>query len=427
VFLALFKNFLSLVGAEAFTKLITFAAFAYLARILGAANFGFIEWSAAVLMCASLIVDQGFSSYGAREIARNPSATARLTAEVVTARFLMAAIGYLAITLFAFGVVTDPSIRLLLLVYGLSLWALPLLLQWVFQGHDRMNLVAVTNIVRQTIFVGIVFAFVKGAENLLLVGVAEVVAVAVAALFSVWLYARYLSTGGEFPRPRISARLFREGAPIGLSQMFWTVKMFGATLILGLVATAEDTGYFAGAMRILIALHTFVWLYHFNLLPSLSRAWINGKPQFSKIIANSMRIVVPVGIAVGILWVWLAPFVMRAAYGGEFIKGGGALQWMAGACVAAAISGHYRFGLIAAGFQTREMYVSAVSAVVAALLIPVGYYQAGTSGAAAALCFAEIVALIYSRQIAKRTLFKTDAADSGEKDIYFENLPEATR
>ena len=52
--------------------------------------------------------------------------------------------------------------------------------------------------------------------------------------------------------------------------------MFGSTLIIGLVATAEDTGYFAGAMRILIALHTFVWLYYFNLLPSLSRSWAAG-------------------------------------------------------------------------------------------------------------------------------------------------------
>jgi O-antigen/teichoic acid export membrane protein len=423
---SLFKNFLSLVGAEAFTKLITFAAFAYLARLLGAASFGYIEWSAAVLMCASLIVDQGFSSYGAREIAKNPANTARLTAEVVTARFLMAAIGYLAIALFAFLFVNDQTIRLLLLIYGLSLWALPLLLQWVFQGHDRMNLVAVTQIIRQTIFVGIVFAFVKSANNLLLVGVAETVAVTCAALFSVWLYRRDFAEKTRF-RPAFSTKLFREGAPIGLSQMFWTVKMFGATLILGLVATAEDTGYFAGAMRILIALHTFVWLYHFNLLPSLSRAWEQGRDKFTEIIANSMRIVLPVSLAVGVVWVLLAPFVMKTVYGQDFLRGGGALQWMAGACVAAAISGHFRFGLIAAGFQSKEMLTSAIGAIVAAVFIPIGYFQAGTSGAAAALCFAEIVVLLCSWLIAKRVLFGVETNNLPLNEARFETLPEATR
>lgn len=427
MFLSLLKNFLSLVGAEAFTKLLTFAAFAYLARILGAASFGYIEWSAAVLMCASLIVDQGFSSYGAREIAKNPADTAKLTAEVVTARFLMATIGYLAITLFAFLFVNDPTIRLLLLVYGLSLWALPLLLQWVFQGHDRMNLVAITQIIRQVIFVGVVFAFVRSADNLLLVGVAEVAAVTCAACFSLFLYRRYVAPHTAW-RPRVSAKLFREGAPIGLSQMFWTVKMFGATLILGLVATAkEDIGYFAGAMRILIALHTFVFLYHFNLLPSLSRAWVQGREQFSRIIDNSMRIVVPLSLVAGIVWVLLAPFVMRAVYGQDFSHGGGALQWLAGACVAAAISGHYRFGLIAAGFQTKEMLTSAVGAVVAGFLIPIGYFQAGTSGAAAALCLAEIVVLLTSWLFAKRLLFSTASEALPLNENYFESLPETTR
>ncbi len=424
--LSLFKNFLSLAGAEVFTKAITFAAFAYLARILGAAGFGYVEWSAAVLMCTSLIVDQGFSSYGAREIARMPSATPKLTSEIVTARFGMALFAYAVVASFAFLFVGDPTIRLLLLIYGLSLWALPLLLQWVFQGHDRMNLVALIGIIRQTVFVGVIFAFVRSADDLLLVGIAETAAVAAAAIVSVWMYRRHFP-GTKRLRPTVSIKLFREGAPIGLSQMFWTIKMFGATLILGLVATAEDTGYFAGAMRILIAVHTFVWLYHFNLLPSLSRAWIKGREEFGLIVRNSMRIVVPIGIAFGIAWIWLAPFVMKTAYGQEFAAAGGALQWMAGACVAAAVSGHYRFGLIAAGLQTKEMVVSAIGAVFAAVLIPAGYFQAGTSGAAAALCFAEMVVLLTSWLIARRGLFGPNNAKMQPNDSSFRDLPEVTR
>lgn len=426
MFLSLLKNFLSLAGAEVFTKLITFAAFAYLARILGAGGFGYVEWAAAVLMCSSLIVDQGFSSYGAREIAKEPSATEKLASEIVTARFLMASVGYLTISLFAFLFVGDRTIRLLLLIYGLSLWALPLLLQWVFQGHDRMNLVALIGIIRQTVFVGVVFAFVKSTDDLLLVGVAEVAAVSVAAVFSVALYRRHFSQGTRL-QPALSSKLFREGAPIGLSQVFWTVKMFGATLIVGLVATAEDTGHFAGAMRILIALHTFVWLYYFNLLPSLSRAWTEGRDKFASIIGHSIRIVIPVGIAAGGIWVWLSPSVMITAYGLDFASGGGALQWLAGACFAAAVSGHYRFGLIAAGFQTKEMIVSGIGALVAAVFIPYGYLRAGTSGAAAALCLAEVVVFLVSWIVSRRTLFRADKTGIRSDESRFEGLPEAPR
>ena len=97
----LFKNYLSLAGAELISKLATFAAFAYLARVLGPDNFGYIEFAGAVLMCGSLVVDQGFSPFGAREIAKDPKQTTRLTAEIITVRFLLAAFGSVAILLFA--------------------------------------------------------------------------------------------------------------------------------------------------------------------------------------------------------------------------------------------------------------------------------------------------------------------------------------
>jgi O-antigen/teichoic acid export membrane protein len=407
-------------GAEVFAKLITFAAFAYLARLFGPSGFGVIEWSLAVLMCASLIVDQGFSAYGAREIAREPGHSRELVSEVVTARFLLAFFGYAAVAAFSLIYVQDQAVRSLLLIYGLSLWALPLLLQWAFQGHDRMYLVAWTQIIRQTIFVAFIFFYVRNRGDLLLVGAAEVAAVTIAALFSVWMYGRNFSKLLSL-RPILSRKLFREGVPIGISQMFWVVKMFGATLILGLVATPEDTGYFAGAMRILIAAHTFVWLYYFNLLPSFSRAWQDGREKLAFLIGNSLRIVLLVSLLGGTVWIIAAPYVMKTVYGQPFFSGGGALQWMAGVCVAAAISGHYRFGLIAAGLQRQEMLTSGLGAVLAGLLIPVGYVQAGTSGAAAALFIAELGILLSAWLIAKRTILSRQIVQSAEKLV--ESLP----
>ncbi|MGB7208316.1 MAG: oligosaccharide flippase family protein [Pyrinomonadaceae bacterium] len=422
--ISLLKNFASLFGAEVFCKVITFAAFAYLAHLNGPAGYGYIEWAGTVLMCASLIVDQGFSAYGAREIAKSLSETGRLVAEVVTARFLLAALGYLAIVIFAFRFVAEQAITNLLLVYGLSLWALPLLLQWVFQGHDRMQLVGITQAIRQTVFVLAVFVFVRGTGDLVWVGIAEVAGVTAAALFSVWMYRRYFSSN-SWPRPALSARLFREGTPIGLSQMFWVLKMFGATFIVGLIATAEDTGYFAGAMRIYIALHTFVWLYFFNMLPSLSRAWVEGSEQLAGMIRHSMWIVALASLVVGVIWITTAPIVMTSVYGLSFLPGTAALQWLAGACIAAAVSGHYRYGLIAAGYQSKEMVATAIGSIVAVALVPIGYFNAGTGGAAAALFAAECVVLACAWLLARRHLFGRSGNGFAANESPLKTVPEA--
>lgn len=383
------NNFLSLAGAEAFSKVVTVGAFAYLARVMGLDGFGYIEFAGAVLLCAGLIVDQGFSSYGAREIAKAPESTPVLVAEIVTVRFLLAIGAYIAVVALVLLLDLPPVVTKLLLIYGLSLLAMPLLLQWVFQGHDQMQLVAVLHVIRKTVFAILVFVLVRGTAHIWLVAVAEVASVCSAVAYSIWIYRHRF--GGTIQRPStISKRLFCEGVPIGLSQMFLTVRMFGATVIVGMIASAEDVGLFASAMRIMIALHAFVWLYYFNLLPSLSRAWQESDGTFASLIERSLHGVVWLVVAGGLVWISVAPIALVGVYGQAFAPAAPALQWLAGVCVVLGLSGHYRYGLIAAGRQNAHMVTAGLGAILAMILILVGYNRAGPTGAAIGLFAAEV-------------------------------------
>lgn len=398
----LVRNFLSLAGAEIVSKVVTFAAFAYLARFVGPEGFGHLEYAGTALFCATLLVEQGFGPYGAREIARAPQETTRLVGEIVWTRVLLALLSYGCIIGWALVLNRQPVTKLLLL-YGASLLATPLLLQWVFQGHDRMVVVAVAQVLRQSVFAFVVFAGVRNAERLWLAAVAEIAAVGIAAGYCVWMYGREFD-GLTKIRARFSGRLFREGVPIGLSQLFWVVRIFGGTLILGSLASASEVGFFAGALRIMVAAHTFVWLYYFNLLPSLSRAWQQDHAAFAGLVRQSFHGVIWLAAAGGLLWAVLAPPAVTLVYGAAFAPAGLTLQLLAGVCVAAALSGHYRFGLIAAGRQTNEMLVSVWGALVAVIAIPVGYRWLGLPGAAAGLLAAEIAVWLAAWWAGRRLL-----------------------
>jgi O-antigen/teichoic acid export membrane protein len=385
------------------SKLLTFAAFAYLARALGPDGFGLVEFAASVMLCAGLLVDQGFGPYGAREIARAPQRTAEVVSEVVCARFALAVAAYIGVLFFALALRHSPVLMQLVLVYSLSLFVMPLALQWVFQGHEQMQTVAATQVIRQGIFAAIVLAVVRDASRLWIVGVAEVAGACGAAGYCLWVYRRRLGGGIRLRLP-FSRRLLAEGVPIGLSQMFWMVRMFGATLLLGLIAPAEDVGFFASSQRILLALHAFVWLYFFNLLPSLARAWQQQGAQFADLVRGSLQGVAWASVAAGVVWVFLAPLVTTGVYGAAFAPASTTLQWLAAVCVVAAISGHYRFGLIAAGQQTAEMWTSLFGAVVAAALIPALYHRMGPAGVAVALLIAEVTVWLVAWRWARATL-----------------------
>ena len=399
----LVKNLLYLSGAEVVSKIITFAAVAYLARVAGPAGYGYVEFAGAVLLCAGLIVDQGFGPYGAREIAKAPERTAELVSEIVFARFILALVAYAVVIAFALLFVHSATVTLLLVIYGISLLVTPLLLQWVFQGHAEMQTVGVLQVIRQVAYAAVIFALVRTEAQVWIAAVAEIVGVGIAAAFGVWMYRRKM---GESIRARfvLSRQLFREGVPIGLSQMFWMVRMYGATVIVGLIASEQDVGFFGAAMRILIALHAFIFLYYFNLLPALAQAWQRRDGTFGALIAHSFHTVGWLSLAGGLVWVLLAQPVMTAVYGVAFAPAGVALQWLAGVAVAAALSGHYRFGLIASGQQNVEMLVSALGAVVVLILVPLGYSQTGVSGAAAGLVAAEVLVWLAAWAAARKRI-----------------------
>jgi O-antigen/teichoic acid export membrane protein len=388
--LKLARNLIYLFGAEVFSKLITFAAVAYLARVVGPIGLGYFEFASAVLLCASLIVDQGFGPYGAREIARAPQRTEALVSEIVTVRFTLSIVACGAVGAVALLSGRPATVTHLLMIYSVSLFATPFLLQWVFQGHSLMQTVAILQAIRQAAFAAVVFAFVRVESHIWIVAIAEITGVCAAAVYGVWMYRRQLS-GAIRVRLAFSRQLFAEGVPIGLSQMFWTIRMFGATVIVGVIAAPLDVGFFGGAMRILIALHAFIWLYFFNLLPSLSQAWQKGDGTFESLMAQSLHTVAWLAVLGGTVWVLIAQTTMTSVYGEAFAPAGVVLQWLAGVAVAAALSGHYRYGLIAAGHQNIEMVVSALGSLVALVLIPIGYGSLGPSGAAMGLFVAEIV------------------------------------
>jgi len=381
--LKLVRNLLFLASGETLSKILTVVTIAYVARVVGPAGFGHLEFAMSASLLVGVLVHQGLGLYGSREIARNPGQTETLVAEIASLRFVLALIAYAGLIAFVY-VVDRPAVsEQLVLIYGLSLLFMPLGLEWVFQGHERMRTSAALQVIRQAVFALVVFALVRDQFDLWPVAIAEVAGVAAVAATSIWLYRSQLHHRIRLPRT-LSIKVIREGAVLGLSGLFWSAKIFGATVVVGLIGSEQDVGYFSAAMRVLVGLHAFIWLYFINLLPTLSRGWAEDD-TIERQTAQSMRLVAWFGVGGGLIWVLLSPAAIRVLYGADFMPAVPALQWLGIVFVVVAIHGHYRFGLIAANRQRDEMMTSALGTVISLSM-----------GAALALLAGEVMILFSS-------------------------------
>ena len=347
------KRYLTLFAGEVFSKLCVFAAFAYLARALGPSGFGLIELALSITMFFVMAVDGGLGSYGARMVSARPEDAPRLLAQITTIRAITAMVAYVPILMISlfYGM---PGAGMLA-VYGLVVFAVPLFNHWVFQGLRAMHLVAAGTALRNLVFAAVVFAFVRPGADLRLVAAAEVAGAVAMALF-ITVALREVAHVTPDPRGVFSGAvaMLRQSWPLGASEVAWAALWYSPGIVLGAVSTSEQMAWLAGPLRIVLALHTFVWLYFFNLLPALTRALVIDEREWRTLTRRSLRTSMWVACLIALVGTLLAPMVVQTVYGAAYAPAALPLQIVVWMIPLAWFSGHFRYSLIAAGQQRWE-------------------------------------------------------------------------
>ena len=392
-------NFLFLSGGEVGAKLLTFASFTYLARTLGPVTYGSVEFTLAVMTFFTLPTDLGLGTFGAREIARNPSAAPRLLREITGLRLFFSLCSMVLLAVFILFLQKSPEQKALLGLYGVSLLGTPYLLQWFFQAHDQMQWVGASSIVRQAGFALLVFSVCRTRSPLIYIGFIECASVALTAAFCIYVLKGRMRFPWPAPTFGIAGLMgdVRSALPIGLSDLAWTFMWYFCTVLLGFLSPDQSLGWFGAGHRIVMALHTFVMLYFFNLLPSISRCTQLPHGHLLKLMDNSLRFTAWSGLLAAPLLSVFAPQVMTLVYGVSFRGGWQSFAVLIWVLPVAMLSGHHRYILVAYNHQKWLLVSTSIAAAVAVLLafalIP--WYKG--LGAAWALLIANIVlfALVY--------------------------------
>ena len=146
------KNFSYLIIGQGLSGVVSLITAIYLAKKLGVENFGKYNFMEAIINVCLIVSAFGTDFLGNREIARNNNRTSDLIVNIVFLRFL-ACIGTFLVLLLLIGFINKPvEVKLLLLISGISIFVSPFFLGWVFQGLQRMDLVAYGSLVRDVFF-----------------------------------------------------------------------------------------------------------------------------------------------------------------------------------------------------------------------------------------------------------------------------------
>jgi O-antigen/teichoic acid export membrane protein len=390
-------NLTLLILGDAAGKLINFLAFSRLARILEPEGNCHLEFALAAIVVGTLLVEAGLGPFGARAVAREPSAAARVLGRIMALRGLILVIALVALGAVAalVGAAGGGARALLLISAGLMLLPKPALCEWLFQGRNEMGTVTATMILDPLVAFAGTVAFVHEPGHLVRVPFILAAATAtVAAVQQLVARARGIRLDLRHGLESAGATL-RESLPLGLSTLAWAIRFFSPMLALGSFAPGPEAGAFAASHRLAVSMHAVVWLYFFNLLPQWSKLAAAGDAGFGGSVRRSL------GITAGLAALLVAAVASVAGlmtipqlYGAKYDLSVRILRVIALVPALAWISGNFRFGLIARGALRAELGANAAGAAAAVLAFGALGSAVDAWSAAAVFCGAEVLTLL---------------------------------
>lgn len=317
------RNFAAMSVAEVACRAISVAVTLYLAKSLGTAGFGRIEFAFNLVFWLVLLVREGLDVLAAREIARHPGLVRPLVNQVLALRGLVA-LGLLTGLLTVGGLsLSHPADRLVLSLYGLMLVTTALGLDFVFRGLERMGLVAVSLMTRTAIYAGGVALLVSGPERLVWVPVCLVVGEA-CGIALVWAcYARRFG----LPRPslrgnRSLAVMLRRGRPVYIIQVSQAVLGSVDLLIVAMMSGWSNVGLYSAPHRMVTAVLTFGLIFQQVVFPSLARSWRDTPESGRRALDALVRVLVLGLLPLAVGATVLAPSLVRYLFGPSYAEAG---------------------------------------------------------------------------------------------------------
>jgi O-antigen/teichoic acid export membrane protein len=308
--------------------LLTVGSAALLFRHLGVGDTGRYVTVLALVAIVSGTTDIGLTTIGMRELAvRDAVAGRRLMANLLGLRVVLAAVGVLAVTVFAIaaGYASDMVAGTLLAGIGVVALSVQSTLGIALTVQLRLGWLTLLELARQALLVvGVVTLVVAGARLLPFLAI-QVPAALVVLLLTVWL------VRGTVPlRPAFRAdewrRLVREVLPFSAATIIGTIYFRAALIVLGLVATEAETGYFAAAFRIIDVLLALPSLIVGAAFPIFSRAARDDRERLAYGVDRVFQAALVAGAGVAVALVIGAPFAIDVVAGENFAPAAGVLR-----------------------------------------------------------------------------------------------------
>lgn len=348
-------------------KLFGFLTTIYLARTLGATQFGYITIAISVLGITAWFCDLGIKTLATRTIAgtkpgqRDPSRFFWLKITLSSAVIVFVGL------IIWFVMANQPQLRSLILLFILSLLPQSLNIDWYFKGVQKFQWVTLASWTQGAIYLtGLII--IVSADDLLAVPVIYSLSVFAGALVTIFSYSDQISL---IKRPDFSLWKLdiKSGFYLGIGHFFAQTVILIPPLVIGYFFTELQVGYYGVALKLILAAMLADHVINTLLLPNLTHLWQNERKNVQAQLTVISRWVLFIGASAALFLAHSSGWLIYMLFGDEYMPAVSLLIILSIILPVTFLNSVYTFSLISFGKDRDFLISTGIGALGAVALI----------------------------------------------------------
>lgn len=394
--------------AYALGTVLSVASAAVLLRYLGVADYGRYVAVFALVTIVAGVTEAGTANVGVRELATRPDDEhERVLGDLQGVRLALTTVG--ALLAFAFAAAAGFDVGgaalagagMLVTVFALTAW-IPL------QARLELARVAAFELARQALTVLVLLALVAGGAGVAVLLGAQVPVGIALAVAGIVVTRRSL-------RPRFDVAAWRallaDTLPYAAATAIGLVYSSSVVLVMGLTASAAETGLYGAAARIFTVLGGVAGILIGSVFPILARRGRDDRDRLQTGVHRLFDVFLTAATGLALVTAAGAPVAIDVIAGDEYERAVPVLRILAPAVVASFLLALAAFALLALNRQRWLIVINASGLAVAiALAIPLTNAHGAEGGALATVIGESLIAVLSFAALAKAGITPTPRA-----------------
>lgn len=391
---------LSLFTAEAVVRILGFVATVYLARILQTSGFGLITIGGSYCAYALLVSDLGTKTLGFIQASKPEGSRQFDLRNIIHTRIFLALFACAIFFPLSFLMYPDTDIRLVCILYLLTVFYDVLFLDWLFKGMQQFNTVSAARVLGSAAYVTGLIVFVKTPSDFLKVPL----------LFFIANLCSIIPLVPKIPRSLMSLSfsfsncksIIIHSSYLGMGSLLTQVTAYLPPLVIGTFKPVHESGTYGAAIRIVLLfliIDTVVTPLYISTLP---RWWEKDKEAARQLLQKIMTVLIVLCASISFFTAIMAKPLIHFVFGDQYIESVPLLQitiWFGALTV---LNTLISYGVIIIGDKKRYLNASVRGFLFGSFIITVLTLFLGNGGASIGIVASELVFILIFQEEFKK-------------------------